>query len=451
LGSSFAAQNPIRSKQRRVVAERTGGIVQAAASIDAAKESQVDVVDLVDGARALTTKLAPQKRGCRLPDLTAFVAVARLCAEAEGQLAEDEASLRHAYGASWPQVPRGHGALAAQAKEILGGGIVPLRLGVADPVNVLRELDSFVKFTSDTSKHLLEQASLLGEALGADLSGLTLGDLRRLSRAVLRLADVPPPNPAWCRPAAAHAASVALSALGEDVKAATVVHQQLYEDFTEDVWNLPSVRQHKSVDRWWQLAGRRGLRSELASVSRTGRAPSNLKSSIATLRRAVELRENIDAAWSSLRGHLGWFADAPIPDAEGATKSLDAIQQLHAALKDRANYERLTELARADAFLTEEVTGPADAVGDAVYAWAGLAKRFNGPDPLAFAAPELAQWAIVTAQSLQVLRSLKETTAPLRQRIRSVGELFDDAVARDRVDQLRALLGLAPAQEGEQS
>ena len=52
----------------------------------------------------------------------------------------------------------------------------------------------------------------------------------------LRLADAPPPNPAWCRPATARAASVALAALGEDVSAAAALRQRLYEDFTEELW-----------------------------------------------------------------------------------------------------------------------------------------------------------------------------------------------------------------------
>jgi hypothetical protein len=146
-----------------------------------------------------------------------------------------------------------------------------------------------------------------------------------------------------------------------------------------------------------------------------------------------------------MRAHLGWFADATVPDIDGARSALAAVQQLHDALGDRGNPTKLADLAAADAFVSEEVTSVADAIGDAVSAWVGLAKRFHGPDPLAFTAPELSQWAIVTAQSLEVVRVLKETTATLRQRTRNVGELFEDAAARDRVHQLRTLLDLEPA------
>jgi len=432
------------------VSEGIDGQVRAV-PIGAGGESRLDVVEVAAarsatlGARTDPNTPSPRApRGWPLPDRSALVAIARLWSEAHAQLAEDTASLLHTYGERWPQVPRHHGVLASQAKEILASGIVPVRPETADPVRVLQDLDPFVKFTSESAQQLLEHASLLGEALGSDLSGLTLGNLRRLCHAIFRLSDAPPPNPAWCRPAAAYAASVALGALGDDMRAATALYQQLYEDFTEEIWDLPSIRRHSAVDRWWQAAARRRLKAELASVSRTGRPPTNVRATMATLRRALALRKDIEVAWTSMRGHLGWFADAPMPDVEGASASLAAVQELLAALGERADVARLMDLAAADAFVCAELSGPASEITDTIAAWAGLAKRFHGPDPLAFTAPELSQWAVVTAQSLEVLRVLKEATAPLRPRIRSVAEIFDDAVARDRVEQLRAVLGLDP-------
>ncbi len=56
----------------------------------------------------------------------------------------------------------------------------------------------------------------------------------------------------------------------------------------------------------------------------------------------------------------------------------------------------------------------------------------------------------MTSQSLDVLRVLQEATAPFGSEGRSADDLFDDAIARDRVDQLRELLGLAAVQEGEE-
>src|SRR5436305_8749117 len=249
LDSRSDPQNPIRTRHAAV--ERTGGTV-GAVWIEAEGETRVGVVDLLMPApemTAPTSSTVGRRHGWPLPDLTAFVAVARLWSEACDQLAEDEASLRRTYGPRWPLVPRHHGTLATQAGEILATGIIPVAPEDADPVNLLHQLETFVGYTADTVQHLLAQTSILAEGLGSDLSGLTLGDLRRLSRALLRLAAVPPPNPAWCRPAAAPAASIALAAFGDDMRAAGAVHQDLYEEFTEDVWHLPAMRGDAAVDR----------------------------------------------------------------------------------------------------------------------------------------------------------------------------------------------------------
>jgi signal transduction histidine kinase len=192
------------------------------------------------------------------------------------------------------------------------------------------------------------------------------------------------------------------------------------------------------------------VRAELASASRTGKPPADLKATMTDIQRALALQEDIDASWASLRGHLGWFADALIPDADGATRSLAAIRELQLALNEQVNENRLADLARADAFVTDELTEPATAISETISAWVGLARRFEGPDPMAFAPPELAQWAIVTVQSLDVLDALHEAAEPLGVESRTADQLFDDAIARDRVDQLRSLLGLAAVNKGEE-
>jgi hypothetical protein len=424
-----------------------------AASIDADSAARVDLVGPSRGAATLTAPAAVSSRldrGWPQRDLTPWIALAGLWREAEAQLAEDEANLRQAYGPQWPRVPQGYGEVATDARDILGAGIVSFRLEATDPVSLSLELGPFVQFTVETVKYVSEPLPLLGECLGADLTGLTLEALWHVARGVLRLADVPPPNPAWCRPAAARAAAVALAAFGEEMRAAGDVTQQLYDDFTDELWDLEAVQKQRNLDRWWQVGSRRAARAELTAVSRSGRAPTNLRATMETIRRASELREGVDASWASMRGHLGWFADDPIPDADGATRSLSSLLELQTALGNEVNEERLAQLARADAFVTDELKEPADAIVDSISVWTGMARRFDGPDPYAFTIPELEQWAAVTKQSLDVLLALKESISKLRPRIRSVAELFDDVVARDRVDQIRALLGLAPVKEGEE-
>src|SRR5437763_1271773 len=125
---------------------------------------------------------------------------AELSNEERGQLGESVGALRGAYGPRWTRVPYGFGDQAQRARKILSTGPLAIKPDAADPVRTVQELGAFAEETAGMAARLLEQVSYLGEALGADVTALPLARLRRLSRAVLRLAEAPVPEPSWAFP-----------------------------------------------------------------------------------------------------------------------------------------------------------------------------------------------------------------------------------------------------------
>jgi hypothetical protein len=353
--------------------------------------------------------------------------------DARRQLSDDITVLRATYGPRWTLIPVGESARARTAREVLATGIVRIDPDTADPVRLPQELGPFAKETADAASLVLTEASYLGEALGADLSGFALRDLRQLARAILQLSDAPPPNPSWASPSSARAASMVLSTLGQDVRAARALHAELYSDLTEEVWDLESVKRLPNKP-WRRPMQRRRLRADLTSVSRSGRPVANLKATLIRLRHAVQLRAQIDETCSALNAHLGWFATAGIPDVDGAAQSLAALQRLQDVLGDHLDRARLHDLGASDAFVSEELTVPALAVLSTIDAWAARARQLAGADPLRSTALELSHWAAEVNNSLAVVTDLRDATAPLRSSARMVGQILDDAIVRDRLD-----------------
>src|SRR2546421_3506355 len=116
----------------------------------------------------------------RSADRRAAGGPASLTTDERRQLAECVAALRTAYGPRWTRVPTGFGERAQRARKVLSTGPLAIKTDTADPVRTVQDLGTFARETADMAARLLEHVSYLGEALGADVTGLPLARLRRL-------------------------------------------------------------------------------------------------------------------------------------------------------------------------------------------------------------------------------------------------------------------------------
>jgi hypothetical protein len=323
-----------------------------------------------------------------------------------------------------------------RTRERLASGVMPVDVAVADSARVLREVRDFARQSVSMASRVRASTDLLGEVFAADLSTMPLGQLRRLSRALIGLADAPAPNPSWADPAESYSARILLLALGDDLGEMSALRRQLYAEFSEDIWTLRCAKRLPSVERWWHSLRRRHIRGRLATVTRTGRPPSDVKRTMSMLRRANELKANVDEIWTTVSRRLGGFVDAGIPDIDGATKALAAIEQLASALGARLDPAIIHDLAVADAFVCAELTRPAIDLELTITAWCALATRMKGADLLTYSVPQVEAWAADADEALDVLAYLQDVTKPLRAGRRTVGEILQDAIRRGRVHEL---------------
>jgi hypothetical protein len=359
-----------------------------------------------------------------------------LSVEQRRRLANDVARLRFAYGSNWPRFPCGFTVRATQAGDVLASGVMPIEVADAEPAPVIHQLRDFSRDIVDLSARLQGPVAIVGEVFGTDLSTMSLGELLQLCRGIARLAKAPPPTPTWAHPGEAYAARILLLALGDELRELSALRRKLYQEFSEDIWSLRAAQRTPSVERWWQSTRRRRIRRQLTTVTRTGNPPADVKTAMATLRRTNELRADIDSMWSAISRRLGHFAAEGIPDIDGAMESLDAFDGVVAALGHRVDTTVLHDLAVADVFVCDELTVPANDIELIVSVWAANAKRTNAATPLAHSTPQLDDWVAQTKEALDVLAYLRDATPRSRNGTRTVGELFEDAIVRDRVQDL---------------
>jgi len=133
-----------------------------------------------------------------------------------------------------------------------------------------------------------------------------------------------------------------------------------------------------------------------------------VKHAVAVLRRTNELEANIARVWTAASSHLGEYAEAGIPDVDGAAEALAALHDLHLALGDRLDPEKLRGLVAADAFVCPELTGPATEVSLIISTWRSRTKQLNVVDAISYSAPQLQRWAADVADSLELLATLRD-------------------------------------------
>jgi hypothetical protein len=376
----------------------------------------------VEGARAGRPSAAPAAPAAPIPSAS-----------------RDVALLERRVGARWAEMPTGLSRPTAALERDLAHGPTSLDTTRVSPAEALGEAWLVADAAAARADALVEESGVLGEALGALLVHAPLRRLLRIAGAVLDVARTGPAEPAWGDPARAQLASVVLEAHGDDLRACAAVHHEVYERFTDAVWGVPKNRL-AAASRGWRLVLRLRLRRELAAVSRTGRLPGSLDTSLELLLRARAAREQADQLAPILERQLGRHHHGPVTDVDAASAALRGVRELHEALGEELDSDRLVGLLLAEAFSQPEVTGPAMALHTELQAWAAEVAQLCGGEPWALPADELAQWAARVRSGLRRLSGGLAALNVLGCTPRTVSDLVDDLILRDHAEESLAAL-----------
>ena len=229
--------------------------------------------------------------------------------------------------------------------------------------------------------------------------------MQRLSAvvdAILGLSSAPRAEPAWASPVAALAADALLDACCDDLSEGARTHRAVYAQFTDRVWDVPERRLHKGRRPRRPISWLR-LRHALAATSRTRTAPSPVSVAADLVIEARAVRDRLFSIASLLANHLGEHDRGPFTDVEAARESLAAVRELHEALGDRVNAERLARMLSADAFKNDAVLESARILEKALRTWSADVERLGGAHAVAMDGTELMEWASVIEQALPIL------------------------------------------------
>jgi hypothetical protein len=353
--------------------------------------------------------------------------------------------LARRHGDRWRALPADLGRAAAAAERLLVLGPTSFDPTIVSPADVASTAWMVVQSAMTLTDQVVDEAKVLGEALGTRIVGLPLRELDRIAGAVLDLGVVARMDPAWANPAAADAARAVLESHGEELRATTALHHQLYTSFTEHVLDIPEPW-FRSARRPWRLLARSRVRRALTAASRTGRLPGSLRSVSASVLEVHRARRRLASLAPLLSTHLGRGAWGPLTDVDGLVASVVAVRRFQRTMGDRLDEERMTGLLTAYAFRSPELVGPAATLRTALRTWQAEVASLCGGDPWVLPADALARWVVHTAAALPVLTRAARTMNDVGARPATLRSLVDDLLLREKVAELEAQLA---AKDGE--
>lgn len=345
------------------------------------------------------------------------------------------ALLHRRYGDRWATLPSDLGRAAVRLETLLSQGPTALDPETASPDQVVVEAWLVVRAAAAQAGILAEEADVLGEALGADLAALDLRRLDLVAGAVIDLGLVRRGEASWAEPSDADVALVMLDANGPELRRAAEVHRDVYERFTEEVWDVPEARL-RTGRQGWRLFARLRLRRELGAASRTGRRSRPLSDDVELLLEARAARVRLAELGPLLQRHLGRHHQGPLTDVDAAEASLEAVVRLQDAMGDHLDVDRLRGLLLADAFTSSEVTNPAMTLHTTLRAWAAEVARLCGGDPWALPAGALGEWARRTGSALPLVAAAVHAMTELGRAPSTLRDMVDDLVLREHLGEV---------------
>src|SRR5256885_8254058 len=108
----------------------------------------------------------------------------QLGVRSDHEVTDDADALRTVYRGRWVLIPHGFGPSAAQARDVLEHGLVPIDVDRSDPTRVIQEVGEFARLTTKMTAKLLDETVVVGEAFAVDACELPLRHLRRLCQAI---------------------------------------------------------------------------------------------------------------------------------------------------------------------------------------------------------------------------------------------------------------------------
>jgi very-short-patch-repair endonuclease len=398
---------------------------------------------LLEVSKFLYESPKPEAYWLTNPDIEKLIGEAKTYNDTCVWIKNTRASLNERYNPSLFNLVLNRSAEIKQALEALGKMLPAVELEEGEFLQKREKLLAFVKNTQLASRKWRENFQALAPLLGLDSDGLTIKQLKELSRMALLCFAEDKPEPQWFD-----------SAYFEQVQEIVSKEKRLYQDhnllksrldatYTDGVYELDLdgliARYSGSYQSSLKIFNStyRSDQKQIARVTNNGKVPKTVLNDLIDARKVKKLHAQIEESAETVRSLLGHYYHKSKTDFQGAEKAIELTAEIRKLSWATQIPENLLKLITNTSSPSPMIKNLGLELQESVDRWEQLYKDLEQLIPVSMPKsataitqtplPLLEEWATETEKQLNPLCALtKDTLATCKQEPQSYKQLLED-------------------------
>jgi len=398
---------------------------------------------LIEVSKFLYESPKPEAYWLTNPDIDKLINEAKTYHDTSIWIKETRASLMERYNQSLFNLVLNRSAEIKQALEALSKMLPAVGLEEGEFLQKREKLLAFIRNTQSASRKWRETSQALAQMLGLDSDGLTVKQIKELSRMALLCFAENKPEPQWFD-----------SAYFEQVQEIVSKAKRLYQDhnllksrldaiYSDGIYAIDLdelIRRYSGPYQSFLKIFKPSYYSDqkqIARLTNDGKVPKTVLNDLIDARKVKKLHAEIEAQAETVRTLLGHFYHKYRTDFQGAEKAIELTAEIRKLSWATQIPETLLKLITNSSSPSPMIKNLGLELQESVDKWDQLGKDLeslmpaNLPNSAAFITqtplPLLEEWANETEKQLNPLCTLtKDTLATCKQEPQNYKQLLDD-------------------------
>ena len=398
---------------------------------------------LLEVSKFLTESPKPEAYWLTNPDVDQLLSESKSYNEAALWIKNTRISLNERYNESLFNLPLNRSTEIIMNLDVVSKMLPAVELRESDFLLKQDKLLAFIRNTQLASRKWRETSQALAQLLGLDSDGLTIQQIKELSRMALLVFAEDKPEPQWFDAKYFEQVQEIVAKAKRLYQDHSLLKSRLDETYTDGLFelDLDGLIARYSNEYQGSLkifnSNYRNDQKQIARVTNDGKVPKTILNDLIDARKVKKMEAQIEESAETVRTLLGHFYHKSKTDFQGAEKAIELTNEIRKLSWATTIPENLLKLITNDSNPSPMIKNLGLELQESTIKWEQQSKDLESLIPLNLPKstssitqtplPLLEEWANETEKQLNPLTALtKETLTTCKQETQSYKQVLDD-------------------------